>query len=176
MPDDSTLPHRLAVLVDLRSDDGRVLLLHRLKAPNKGLCSPIGDKVHTDLGESPAQCARRETMEEVGLDLDPGRFHLSGLIAERGYEGQGHWLLFYYRVLGTVWVEPHEMREGRLEWFTPGEIDGLSLPETDRKIFWPLVRKHEGRSHNDRPGFFSVSVDCSSEPMTWHVEQETPAG
>ena len=38
----ANLPYRLACLCDLRDKDGRVLLLRRLKDPNKGLCSPIG--------------------------------------------------------------------------------------------------------------------------------------
>ena len=169
------LPHRLAVLVDLRDVDGRILLLRRAKSPNKGLCSPIGGKVHVDDGESPAQCARRETQEEAGIDIALERFHLAGLIAEKGYESQGHWLLFYYRVLGSVDIEPFEMREGRLDWFEPGEIDGLPLPETDREIIWPLVRKLDGRNPNEPPGFFSVYIDCQGDELTWTIEQETPA-
>ncbi len=132
--------------------------------------------MHVDEGESPAQCARRETQEEAGIDIALERFHLAGLIAEKGYEGQVHWLLFYYRVLGTVDIEPFEMREGRLDWFEPGEIDGLPLPETDRKIIWPLVRKLDGRNPNEPPGFFSVHIDCLGDELTWTIEQETPAG
>ncbi len=170
------LPHRLAVLVDLRDADGRILLLRRSKSPNLGLCSPIGGKVHVDEGESPAQCAQRETLEEAGIKIELSRFHLAGMIAERGYEGQGHWLLFYYRVLGAVELEPFEMREGRLDWFEPEEVDGLPLPETDRKIIWPMVRKLGGRNPNDLPGFFSVHIDCLGDELTWTIEQETPAG
>ncbi len=171
----AALPHRLAVLVDIRNSAGQILLLRRIKSPNKGLCSPIGGKVDVERGESPAQCARRETMEEAGLDLPIERFHLGGLIAERGYEGQGHWLLFYYRVLGAVELEPFEMREGFIDWFDPAQIETLPLPETDRKIIWPMIRKHEGATPNDPPGFFSLFIDCQGNELRWHVEQETPA-
>lgn len=51
------LPYKIACLCDLRDKDDNVLLLHRIKAPNKGLCSPIGGKLEMQLGESPAQCA-----------------------------------------------------------------------------------------------------------------------
>jgi len=96
-----------------------VLLLHRMKAPNKDLYSPIGGKLDMDSGESPAQCAQREIRrrpDRRAID----RLHLGGMISEAGYEGEGHWLLFYYRVLGAVEVETGAMNEGRLEWHEPG--------------------------------------------------------
>ncbi|MEM7623956.1 MAG: NUDIX domain-containing protein, partial [Planctomycetota bacterium] len=63
------LPYKLATLCDMRDAQGRVLLLRRLRAPNQGLCSPIGGKLDMDIGESPAQCAQREIREESGLDI-----------------------------------------------------------------------------------------------------------
>lgn len=169
MPD--PLPYRLACLCDLRDAQGRVLLLRRAKAPNLGLCSPIGGKLDMDLGESPAQCAVREIREEAGIDVPAARLHLLGMISERAYERRGHWLMFLYRVLGPVEVTPTVMREGSLEWFDEGEIPSLPLPETDRRIIWPLVRKHEGEG--DRHGFFAVHIDCSGGEagMTWTVDQ-----
>jgi 8-oxo-dGTP diphosphatase len=166
------LPYRLACLCDLRDAEGRVLLLRRLKEPNKGLCSPIGGKLDMNVGESPAHCAQREIEEEAGIHVPLDRLHLMGLISEAGYEGKGHWLLFYFRVLGAVEVEPRDMREGRLEWFHPGEIDTLPLPETDRRIIWPLVRRHEVPRAGGKPGFFSVHIDCTGPTMAWTVTQE----
>lgn len=181
-PIPSALPYRLACLCDLRDDQGRVLLLRRAKEPNKGLCSPIGGKLDMHTGESPAQCAQREILEEAGIHVPIDRLHLSGLISEAAYEGKGHWLLFYYRVLGPVKVDWTEIREGTLEWFHPREIDALPLPDTDRQIIWPLIRRAEARynpgSPSSRPGFFALHIDCSKldaqgKPlMTWSVEQE----
>lgn len=169
------LPYRLACLCDLRDERNRVLLLRRAKAPNLGLCSPIGGKLDMQRGESPAECAQREIREEAGLDLPLDRLHLLGLISERAYEGRGHWLLFYYRVLGTVSVRPQVMREGSLEWHRESDLETLPLPETDRRIIWPLVRRHEGSLHQ-RPGFFAVHIDCSDgdENMTWAVHHSLP--
>ncbi len=169
------LPYRLACLCDLRDDQGRVLLLRRIKAPNLGLCSPIGGKLDMIAGESPAECARREIHEEAGLDVPLDRLHLLGLISERSYEGRGHWLLFYYRVLGPVAVRAQVMREGTLEWHREDELESLPLPETDRRIIWPLVRSHEGGTAQ-RPGFFAVHVDCSrgDGQMTWAVHHSIP--
>src|ERR1041384_5550973 len=124
----ASLPYRLACLCDLREAQGRILLLRRLKAPNQGLCSPIGGKLHVDEGESPAQCAQREIREEAGLEVPIERLHLIGLVSEASYEGRGHWLLFVYRVLGAVSVPAHDIREGRLDWHTAAEGQKLTLP------------------------------------------------
>jgi 8-oxo-dGTP diphosphatase len=169
------LPYRLACLCDLRDERGRVLLLRRLKDPNRGLCSPIGGKLDMTRGESPAECARREILEEARIEVPAARLHLMGLVSECSYEGRGHWLLFLYRVLGPVSVEAGPIREGRLEWFEPSEIDGLPLPETDRRIIWPLVRQHEAPVPGGRPGFFAVHIDCRDGGLEWSVEQSTPA-
>lgn len=169
-----SLPYKIACLCDLRDAEGRVLLLHRLKAPNKDLYSPIGGKLDMACGESPTQCARREILEEAGIDVPVERLHLGGLISEAGYEGQGHWLLFYFRVLGPVEVAAGSMPEGRLEWHRLDEIDRLHLPETDRKVIWPLIRRTEPASLGVTPGFFAVHIDCTGPEMVWTVEQEEP--
>lgn len=173
--DGGPLPYKLACLCDLRDERGRVLLLHRLKSPNKGLCSPIGGKLEMESGESPAQCAQREIREEAGIDVPLERLHLGGLIAETAFEGRGHWLLFYYRVLGPVDVPTGPMDEGELRWHTWDEIPRLALPDTDRKVIWPLVRKHEPRTSDGTPGFFALHIDCRPSELTWSIEQEIPA-
>lgn len=175
---DPKLPYRIACLCDLRDHKGRILLLKRIKAPNDGLFSPIGGKLDVAAGESPAQCARREILEEAGIDVPIERLHLIGIVSECAFEGRGHWLMFVYRVLGPVWVEPRTMREGTLDWHAPEELDSLALPETDRQIIWPLIRSAEAGlawNHSRRPGFFAVHIDCRGKDMMWSVEQETPA-
>ncbi|MFD8826666.1 NUDIX domain-containing protein [Streptomyces sp. NPDC059605] len=65
------LPRVLAAAATLFQDDrGRVLLVE----PNyrEGWALP-GGTVESDEGESPRQAARRETAEEIGLDVEPGR-------------------------------------------------------------------------------------------------------
>ncbi len=161
-PDARSFPYKIAVLCDLRDRDGRILLLHRAKDPNKGLYSPIGGKLDTHTGESPAMCAQREILEEAGLEVRIEDLHLGGMISEHGFNGETNWLLFWYRVLPPVDLEPFEMREGRLEWHHEASLDSLPLPDTDRRIIWPLVRAHDGNGHDAAArGFFAVHIDCT---------------
>ena len=170
------LPYRLACLCDLRDAEGRILLIHRERSPNKGLCSPIGGKLDTETGESPAQCAQREIMEEAGIEVPIDRLHLAGIISEAAFEGKGHWLLFYYRVIGPVEVEATRIPEGQLAWHAPEEIENLPLPETDRKIIWPMVRQHDLVGPDGKPAFFALHVDCRGDEISWAVEQsDAPA-
>ncbi len=166
------LPYKIACLCDLRDAQGRILLLRRNKAPNQGLCSPIGGKLDVDHGESPAQCAQREIKEEAGIDVPIERLHLIGLVSEQAFEGRGHWLMFVYRVLGTVEVSAQDIREGRLGWFHEVDLPALPLPETDREIIWPLMNRHEPKTPAGKPGFFAVHIDCRNEKIRWTVEQE----
>lgn len=156
-------PYKIAVLCDLRDREGRILLIHRAQEPNRGLYSPIGGKLDTALGESPAQCARREIHEEAGLLIPIEGLRLAGIISERGYQHQTNWLMFWYRVVAPVDLEPFEMREGRLDWHAPDSFGGLALPQTDREVIWPLVHANEG-------GFFAVHIDCTGERVRWSVE------
>ena len=169
------LPYKIARLCDLRDAEGRVLLLHRTRSPNQGLCSPIGGKLEMDTGESPTQCAQREIMEEAGIEVPIERLHLMGMISEAAFEGTGHWLMLLYRVLGPVEVPEQDIPEGRLAWHAPETIDDLPLPQTDREIIWPLIRQHDAATPAGLPGFFALHIDCTGPELKWAVEHSTPA-
>ncbi len=160
----SGLPYKIAVLCYLFDRDGRVLLLHRRKPPNLELYSPIGGKLEQSVGESPASCAVREILEETGLEIGLTRLHLTGIVSESGYEGQAHWLMFLYEVLGPVDVAQTTFDEGVLEWHDPRSIDNLPLPQTDREVIWPLFWQYRGK-------FFSVHIDCGRDALAWRLEQ-----
>ena len=67
------LSHKLAVLVFIQNPAGEHLLIRRAKMPNRGNWSPIGGKVETAQGESPFECAVRETGEEAGFAIVTSR-------------------------------------------------------------------------------------------------------
>ncbi len=165
----NTRAHRIAVLVFIKNDKGEHLLLLRAKPPNLGTWSPIGGKLETALGESPFECAARETAEETGHVIHTNDLHLFGMIAEKAYEGQDHWLLFLFDCKLPVTALPPAMHEGRFGFFSREAIDSLTLPETDRTALWPIYDKHHD-------AFVALRADCHpSTPLTITIEQITPA-
>lgn len=163
----SKLPYKIATLCYLFDDEDRTLLLHRRKPPNLDLYSPVGGKLEMAEGESPTACAAREIAEEVGLTVDAADLHLTGIVSERAYENQTHWLMFLYEVTRPVTVERMSFDEGELAWFTREQVDGLNLPASDREVIWPAFWKHRG-------GFFAAHLDCGDGPMAWRIEQSRP--
>lgn len=149
-----------------------MLLLRRARDPNRGFCSPIGGKLDLASGESPVHCAQREIREEAGIEVPLDRLHLLGLISEQAPDG--HWLLFYFRVVGAVAVQAGEIDEGRLDWHRSDELGNLPIPETDRRIIWPLVAAAQAPTPSGRHGFFSVHLDLMSGGLAWEVHQLLP--
>jgi len=158
------VPYKIACLCEVRDAEGRVLLLHRRRPPNRDLYSPIGGKLEQREGESPTACALREIREEAGLELAAEDLHLLGIVSERAFcaEDDGettHWLMFWFRVVPAVDPAsvPSSFEEGTLEWFGESELEGLPLPATDREAIWPAVRAH---SRGAALGFFALHLDC----------------
>lgn len=163
------LAHKLAVLVFLENAGGEHLLLLRAKPPNLGSWSPIGGKIETRLGESPFECAVRETHEETGLVITTADLHLFGMIAEKAYEGDAHWLLFLFRCRKPIGELPADIAEGRFGFFSRAQLDALPLPETDRTALWPIYDRY-------RDKFVALRADCAPDrPLRIEVEQVTPS-
>ncbi len=165
----SAFPYKIAVLVFLENAAGEQLLLHRAKPPNLGAWSPIGGKLELSTGESPFQCAARETMEETGFEVDTTDLHLFGMIAEKAYEGQSHWLLFLFRCRRPIPNLPPDMDEGRFGFFSRTALETLPLPDTDRIALWPIYDQY-------KDGFVAVRADCSPDKtLLVEIEQVLPA-
>lgn len=172
----AAMPYKIAVLVYIFDDAGKLLLLHRRKPPNKDLYSPIGGKLEQAMGESPYACALREIQEEVGVALGMEDIRLLGIVSERAYprsavagqEGAqapaGHWLMFCFEVTKRLNFPARQMDEGRLEWVDVEAMLGLDIPKTDREVIWPLVVEHSAALGGKRAeGYFSVHIDCRDE-------------
>ncbi len=163
------LAHRTAVLVFIENPRDELLLLLRAKPPNLGVWSPPGGKLETSLGESPFECAARETREETGVAAAPEDFHLFAMISEKAYEGEAHWLLFLFRLKKHVTTLPPAMAEGRFGFFARTAIDTLPIPDTDRAALWPIYDRY-------REGFVALRADCApGAPLKLTFEQITPA-
>jgi 8-oxo-dGTP diphosphatase len=161
----SSLAYKLAVLVFLENRAGEHLLLLRAKAPNLGVWSPIGGKLETALGESPFECAVRETHEEVGLEISAADLHLFAMIAEKAYEGQSHWLMFLFRCKKPLAALPPDISEGKFGFFSREQINALPLPETDRTALWPIYDQYRDR-------FVALKADCDpGQPLRVDLEE-----
>jgi 8-oxo-dGTP diphosphatase len=160
-----TLPYKIATLLYCFNERDEVLLLERVKEPNRGLWSPCGGKLHTDEGESPYACACREAQEELGLTIQPADLHLTGIVSEHGYEGQAHWLLFLFEVTPRLTALPPAHREGRFQFFPRATLASLKMPQTDLEQIWPWFWQHRG-------GFFAAHCHCSPNGCNaWRLEE-----
>ena len=159
------LGYKIAVLVFIQNSLGQQLLLLRAKPPNFGTWSPIGGKLETAIGESPFECAVRETLEETGHDVAVSDLHLFAMIAEKAYEGASHWLLFLFHCHKPLDVLPPSMEEGGFGFFSREQIESLALPETDRTALWQVYDQH-------RHGFVVLRADCApGKPLEIIQEQ-----
>lgn len=161
----TSLSYKIAVLVFLENSAGELLLILRNKAPNLGSWSPIGGKLETAIGESPFECAVRETHEETGHVITTGDLHLFSVIAEKAYEGQSHWLMFLFRCKKPLAALPSDISEGKFGFFSSAALDTISLPETDRTALWPIY-------HRYRDGFVSLRADCAPDKPIHVVIEE----
>ncbi|ANP50560.1 ADP-ribose pyrophosphatase YjhB (NUDIX family) [Streptomyces griseochromogenes] len=121
----ASLPRVLAGAAALfRDAEGRVLLVE----PNyrEGWALP-GGTIESDDGETPRQGARRETLEEIGLDRELGR-----LLAVDWVRGTGRPPLVAYLYDGGV--------------LTDAEFKAIRLQE-EELLSWRLVPREEITGH-----------------------------
>ncbi|MDD3181038.1 MAG: NUDIX hydrolase [Opitutaceae bacterium] len=163
-----TLPYKISVLVFLENAAGKHLLMLRAKHPNFGAWSPIGGKLEMATGESPFECAVRETREETGLTVTTEDLHLFAMIAEKAYEGSSHWLMFLFRCRKILDRLPPDIAEGKFAFFSRAAVNALPIPETDRAALWPIYDRYRDR-------FVALRADCApGKPVGVNIEEITP--
>lgn len=159
-----TLPFKISCLVFVKNSKGQHLLIKRKKSPNKGCWSPIGGKLEMAAGESPYECARRETFEEVRLRLEDSDLRCFGYISEKSYEGAGHWLMFLFDCRRSLDDLPDAIDEGRFQFFAREAIDSLNIPKTDQTLLWPYYDQF-------RDGFIGLRANCDPDGKLSLVEE-----
>ena len=115
---------------------GRVLLVARAKAPNRGLWGFPGG--HVELGETGLAAAARELAEETGVMAEPLRY-LGNIDLIAREDGR----IAYHYLLAAVLCE---YRSGEpvaaddaldARWVAPDEMAALPLtPNVDRVLSW----------------------------------------
>jgi len=159
------LPFKISVLVFIRNQEGKLLMIERRKSPNFGCWSPIGGKLEMSEGESPFECAIREVKEEANFTISESDLHLFGYISEKSFEGNGHWLMFLFNCNAALDRLPEGIDEGRFSFFTREEIDSIKVPPSDRSLLWPYYD-----SHRDR--FVALRANCHPDsPLEIKLEQ-----
>ncbi len=107
--------------------DGKVLMIKRGKAPSKGLWAPVGG--HLEWGETLAEAARREVLEETSVDCDIVGFSQLREVIQRGSEA----IAGYHVVLAVFaarWAggEPKAGDDAaEAGWFSPADLGTLPL-------------------------------------------------
>ena len=136
--------------------DGQYLMLHRVKKEqdiNHDKWIGVGGKCEE--GESPEECAVRETFEETGLTLsDPQYRGVVTFVSDR-YEGEYMHLFTADKFTGSL----KECSEGELVWVEKARVPELPSWEGDR-IFLKLIAE---------PGpFFSLKLVYEGDVLVSH--------
>lgn len=116
-------------------DEGRLLLIQRLREPEAGAWGLPGGKI--DFGERAADTARREILEELGIEIE-----LTGLacIAETIDAGDGrHWVAPVYdaRIVSGAPEVLEPEKHGGWGWFA---LDALPEKLTSPVCDWLAAR------------------------------------
>ena len=130
------LPKILASACTLfRSADGRVLLVE----PNyrdDGTWTLPGGTIESDRGESPRQGARRETLEEIGLDVPPGALLAVDWVAGPGRPPLSQYLydggVLTETQLGAIRLQEEELDSWRL--VPVGELERYLYGNAARRV------------------------------------------
>lgn len=134
-------PPRVAAGLVVPDDVGRILLVQRGpgSATGAGQWAVPGGKL--DPGERLAQCAKRETKEEVDIDVAEVE-RLATITEDLQWGDHLHFVNHYH--LAISWTgEPRIMEPTKhvgLMWLHPDEIDeAVANPRDDLPIFGPLI-------------------------------------
>ena len=135
-----------STLIYLENDRGEYLMLHRVKKKNDiNHDKWIGVGGGFEHGESPEECAVRETREETGLTLTDYRYR--GIVT---FDCEGQETLYMHLFTASGWTgELGECSEGNLEWVPKEKVCDLPIWEGD-EIFFRLLEA-------ERP-FFSLKL------------------
>ncbi len=100
--------------------DGKILFMHRQSPHGKGTWSAPGG--HVEYGESPEDAARREALEETGVEVGPMRLATvtNDFFAESGKHYITLWYVASWQASEPQILEPSKCSE--IRWVEFGEL------------------------------------------------------
>ena len=144
--------HVNSTLIYLENESGEYLMLHRIKKKNDiNQDKWIGVGGGFEYGESPEECAIRETKEETGLTLTDYRYR--GIVT---FDCEGQEVTQYMHLFtATAWTgEMIECNEGDLEWVAKEKVYHLPIWDGDKIFFRLLEANHP---------FFSLKLSYNAK-------------
>jgi 8-oxo-dGTP diphosphatase len=119
----------LCVVLVAIMDQGRILLINRVKDPYKGHWGMAGGKM--EFGENVEETAVREAFEETGLECSADSIKgIASEIVHDGKETEQHFILFIVKLKPKT-TKVVEGREGTLQWFNMHELNHLKMVPSD---------------------------------------------
>jgi len=138
--------HPLVGVGGLIHRNGTILLIKRKFEPNKGKWSLPGGLL--EIGEDPAEAARREVMEELGLEVElEGLFQVANeVIRDDAGKVKYHFVLLDY--LMTPVGERITLNEESEEysWFQASDVEALNASENTKTVAREFVKRGRGQS------------------------------
>jgi len=136
--------HPLVGVGGLIHRNGAVLLIRRKFEPNKGRWSLPGGLL--EVGEDPAEAARREVREELGLEVEmEGLFQVANeVIKDDAGEVKYHFVLMDYLMtpLGDRITLNEESEEYR--WFQATDVEHLNTSDNTKIVARKFIEgEHE---------------------------------
>ena len=132
--------------VTIIMDKGRVLLQRKTQGRfGEGKWNGPGGKLKE--GETPEECAIRETLEETGLKVSDVRLH-GALKHYFGDVDEPTWIVYQYAATDYQ-GDPKESEEGELRWFPVDQIPYSEMWQDDEH-WLPLLlegKRFEGEFH-----------------------------
>lgn len=138
--------------------DGAYLMLHRVKKKNDMNHDKwIGVGGKFEAGETPYECARREIMEEVGVEVPNLKYRGIVTFVSDLYGTEYMHLFVSNGYAGKI---KQVCDEGNLEWVDKSKVNDLPIWEGD-KIFFRLL--------DEEPRFFSLKLVYEGDSLISHT-------
>jgi 8-oxo-dGTP diphosphatase len=157
-----------AVLSILKSGN-ELLLLKRIKEPNKDKFTPVGGKI--DPYESAIETVIRETCEETGIRISDPKY--CGVMVETS-PTKYNWICFVY-LSEIEYIDPPECNEGTLEWIEFSDLKSIPAPATDWFIYQYVIENRTfmlNVEYDEQLNIISMYEEIKNERLDFNLDSK----